>query len=189
MTMTKDLHSVEPCVYGITIEAMLDRTKGGKVRGQAPQRAGTFYLTGIYIHALPIAKAFQKGMYGWFRIHRNVFTDRLRDHPLERKEDEDLVGITDRDYQQEDRRRAFRSLFPQREGTASGSSGDAPPPPPCILAGPKPPPGPPPARPKEKGTGKRSASSGSPKPKAKVRRVRLPEGNFRPGEGPGRAHD
>ena len=59
---------------GVVFELMVDRDKGGTARKQWTQPLGSFIITGVYTHQVPVALLYRKGFLGWYQIHPSVYT-------------------------------------------------------------------------------------------------------------------
>ena len=73
MYATHNLFGTDGLLTAVVFEAMLDKAKGTTHARQWVQPAGSFGLTGVYTHQLPITRLYRKGYLGWFRVHRDVF--------------------------------------------------------------------------------------------------------------------
>ena len=70
---THNLFGTDGLLTAVVFEAMLDKAKGTTHKQQWVQPKGTFVLTGVYTHQLPITRLYRKGYCGWLRVHRDVF--------------------------------------------------------------------------------------------------------------------
>ena len=59
---------------GVVFELMVDRDKGDTARKQWTQPLGSFIITGVYTHQVPVALLYRKGFLGWYQIHPSVYT-------------------------------------------------------------------------------------------------------------------
>ena len=112
---------------------MLDRSRGDSANEQSVQPQGSYHLSGVYIHCCPIAKIFRKGVFGWFRTDREVFS-RLEKHPFRNYLAGRTPQGTNNSPKEQDRQRTLLKLFPMSQAArvnlqpSSSSSSHEPPP-------------------------------------------------------------
>ena len=72
-------HIADTTLYSCFFEMFVDREVGTGVRGQFVQPPSSIFITGLYIHALPLQKLFEKGWMGQFVYSPKIY-DQMKDH-------------------------------------------------------------------------------------------------------------
>jgi hypothetical protein len=110
-------------LYSCYFEMFVDREVGTGIRRQFVQPPGSIFITGLYVHALPVQMLFETGWLGIFRYSPKIY-DQMKDHKFIRDR-LNQGAVVDQGYRNPNPGQRRATSQPVTDSSASLSTGSS----------------------------------------------------------------